>query len=38
MYLIRHNGQLSIEESYHPFGEQLDPDSRWVVMSVIIPW
>ena len=38
MYLFRHNGQLSIEEFYHPFGGQLDPDNRWVVMSGIIPW
>ena len=38
MYLFQHNGQLSIEEFFHPFGGQLDPDNRWVVMSGIIPW
>jgi transposase, IS5 family len=38
MYLIQHNGQLSIEEFFHPFGGHLDPDNRWVVMSEIIPW
>jgi len=38
MYLFQHNGQLSIEEFFHPFGGHLDPDNRWVVMSGIIPW
>lgn len=38
MYIFQHNGQLSIEEFFHPFGGHLDPDNRWVVMSEIIPW
>ena len=38
MYVFQHNGQLSIEEFYNPFGGKLDPNNRWVVMAGIIPW
>jgi hypothetical protein len=38
VYLFQHNGQLSIEEFYVPFGNKLDPNNRWVLLSAIIPW
>jgi hypothetical protein len=30
MYRKLHNGQLSIEEFYLPFGGKLVPDNRWM--------
>jgi hypothetical protein len=38
VYLFQHNGQLSIEEFHLPFGNKLDPNNRWVLLSAIIPW
>jgi hypothetical protein len=38
VYLFHHNGQLSIEEFHLPFGNKLDPNNRWVLLSAIIPW
>ena len=30
--------QMKFENFIHPFGNALDPDNRWVVMSSILPW
>jgi hypothetical protein len=38
MYRKQHNGQLSIEEFYVPFGGTLDPENRWVLLSALMPW
>ena len=38
MYRKQHNGQLSIEEFYLPFGGTLDPEHRWVLLSALMPW
>jgi len=38
MYRKHHNGQLSIEEFYVPFGGTLDPDNRWVLFPRLVPW
>ena len=38
MYLKHHNGPLSIESFYVPFGGMLDPDNLWVLRSSLIPW
>jgi hypothetical protein len=33
-----HNGQLSIEDFYVPFGSTLDSDNRWVIFVFLMPW
>ena len=38
MYVFQHTGQLSIEEFYTPFGGNLDPNNRWVLLRNLIPW
>jgi len=38
MYVFQHTGQLSIEEFYSPFGGELDPNNRWVLLHKLIPW
>jgi IS5 family transposase len=38
MYRKQHNGQLPIEEFYSPFGGTLDPETRWVLLSALMPW
>jgi IS5 family transposase len=38
MYVFQHNGQLSIEEFFLPFGGKLDPGNRWILLSTLIPW
>jgi len=38
MYQKHHNGQLSIEEFHVPFGCTLDPYSRGVMFSSLMPW
>ena len=30
--------QLPLENFYHPFGGELDPENRWVKISKLIPW
>ena len=38
MYRKQNNGQLSINEFHLPFGEKLDPDNSWLLLSELIPW
>jgi hypothetical protein len=38
MYRKQHNGQLSIEEFYSPFCGTLDPETRWLLLSVLMQW
>jgi len=38
MHQKHHNGQLSYEEFYVPFGGALDPDNRRVIFSLLMPW
>ena len=38
MYVSQHTGQLSIEEFHSPFGGELDPNNRWVLLHKLIPW
>lgn len=30
--------QLTLDGFTHPFGEQLDPNNRWVRLAAILPW
>jgi IS5 family transposase len=38
MYRKQHNGQLSVKDFHVPFWGTLDPDNRWVLLAVLIPW
>jgi hypothetical protein len=37
MYWKHHNGLLSIDEFYVPFGGILDPEKRWILFSSLMP-
>jgi hypothetical protein len=38
MYRKQHNGQLSIEKFYFPFGRAFYPENQWVLLSAFMSW
>jgi len=38
MYRKHHNEHLSIEEFHMPFGGSLDPENRWLLFTLLMPW
>jgi hypothetical protein len=38
MYRKQNIDQISIDEFHLPFGEKLDPDNSWLLLSELIPW
>jgi hypothetical protein len=37
MHRKKHHSSLSIEAFHLPFGDTLDPASRWVLLAELIP-